>query len=393
VSEFLPYGRQTIGEAEIAAVTASLADSFLTQGPRVDAFERAFAEHVQATHAVAFANGTGALHAAAVAAGLGPGDEALTTPISFVASSNCALFVGARPRFVDIDPASWNVDCVTAAEIARAERPRACIAVSLAGLPLDLTPLQAARRDGMIVIEDGCHALGAVRGGRPVGGDGLADMTTFSFHPVKAITTGEGGMVTTDSDELADALRTFRTHGIRRHEDPDDLMRGGWHYEIETLGFNYRITDFQCELGISQLARLEEFITARNEIAAIYRELLDGEQRLQLPPEPPAGDRHAYHLFVVRFGDGAARRRAVYDHLRAAGIGVQLHYIPIPAHALYRSLGYSMDRLPAAQAYYEQALSLPVFPTMRGEDVVRVVRALRGAMGLRFADAQSAAPR
>jgi perosamine synthetase len=391
VSDFLPYGRQTISASDIAAVTSSLADPFLTQGPRVDAFERAFAAYVHARHAVAFANGTGALHAAAFAAGLGPGDELLTTPISFVASSNCALFLGAQPVFADIEPLSGNLDCARAIRNARTERTRACVAVSLAGLPIDLAPLQLARREGLIVIEDGCHALGGLRGGRAVGGDGLADMTVFSFHPVKAITTGEGGMVTTDSDELADALRTFRTHGIRRGEDPDDVMRGGWHYEIQTLGFNYRITDFQCVLGEQQLGHLDDFIVARNAIASRYRELLSEVSDLQLPLEAPAGDRHAYHLFVVRFLEGPARRRAVYDHLRAAGIGPQLHYIPIPAHALYRSLGYSMDGLPAAQAYYEQALSLPMFPAMRDADVRRVVSEVKAAMRLESSKRQTVA--
>ena len=317
MSDFLPYGRQTISAADIAAVTSSLADPFLTQGPRVDAFERALATYAHARHAVAFANGTGALHAAAFAAGLGPGDELLTTPISFVASSNCALFLGARPVFADIEPLSGNLDCATAIRNARTERTKACVAVSLAGLSIDLAPLQAARREGLVVIEDGCHALGGLRSGRRVGGDGLADMTIFSFHPVKAITTGEGGMVTTDSDELADTLRTFRTHGIRRGGDSDDVMRGGWHYEIGTLGFNYRITDFQCVLGERQLGHLDGFILARNGIASRYRELLSGVPDLQLPLEAPDGDLHAYHLFVVRFLEGAARRRAVYDHLRS----------------------------------------------------------------------------
>jgi UDP-4-amino-4,6-dideoxy-N-acetyl-beta-L-altrosamine transaminase len=380
LTEFLPYGRQTIGEADIQAVAACLSEPFITQGPRVEQFEQAFAGRVQARHAVAFANGTAALHGAAAAAGLGVGDEVLTTPISFVASSNCALFVGARPRFVDIDASSGNLDCAAAAALAHEPGVKACVAVSLAGLPVDLAPLQDARREGLIVIEDGCHALGATRGGRPVGGDHQADMTVFSFHPVKAITTGEGGMVTTEDDALADALRAFRTHGIRRREHPDDVMHGGWHYDVDTLGFNYRITDFQCALGEQQLTRLDEFIEARNRIAAHYRERFAAEGRVQLPLEPPAGERHGYHLFVVRFPGGAARRRAVYDHLRQAGIGTQLHYIPIPAHALYRSMGYSMDALPAAQAYYEQALSLPMFPAMREQDVDRVVREVRAAL-------------
>jgi UDP-4-amino-4,6-dideoxy-N-acetyl-beta-L-altrosamine transaminase len=380
LSNFLPYGRQTIDDDDVAAVDAALRDPFLTQGPRIESFERAFADCVQAGHAVAFANGTGALHAAAAAAGLGPGDEVLTSPVSFVASANCALFVGARPRFADIDPESANMDAIAAVRGGQATGAKACVAVSLAGLPIDLEPLQPARREGMVVIEDGCHALGGLRAGRPVGGDGLADMTTFSFHPVKVVTSGEGGMVTTDSAELADALRTFRTHGIRRRESADDVLEGGWHYDIDTLGFNYRITDFQCALAEHQLARLDEFLAARNEIARIYRELLDGTEGLVLPAQAPPDGRHAYHLFVVRFPEGPARRRAVYDHLRRVGIGPQLHYIPIPVHGLYRSLGYSMDNLPAAQAYYEQALSLPMFPTMTRDDIARVVGDLRAAL-------------
>jgi perosamine synthetase len=389
LTDFLPYGRQRIDEADIAAVSSALADPFLTQGPRVESFERAFSEYLGVRHAVAFANGTAALHAAAHAAGLGPGDELLTTPLSFVASANCALFVGARPRFCDIDPQTTNLDLQRALEAGLPKRAKACVAVSMAGLPIDLEPLQAARRDGLVVIEDASHALGARRAGLPLGGDAAADMTTFSFHPVKAITSGEGGMVSTDDDALADALRSFRTHCIRRDEPERDLMgrehqnvmRGGWHYDIDSLGFNYRITDFQCALGEHQLARLDEFIAARNQIADRYRELLGGIAELQLPAQAAKPqDSHAYHLFVVRFREGAHRRRAAYDHLRTCGIGVQLHYIPIPVHGLYRSLGYTMDGLQATQAYYEEALSLPIFPTMTGKDVERVAGEVRRAL-------------
>jgi perosamine synthetase len=382
LTDFLPYGRQTIDATDIAAVSAALADPFLTQGPRVASFERAFGEYVGARHAVAFANGTAALHAAAHAAGLGPGDELLTTPLSFVASANCALYVGARPVFSDIDPQTANLDTQRALGVGLAHGAKACVAVSMAGLPVDLEPLQEARRDGLVVIEDACHALGALRGDRPLGGGALADMTTFSFHPVKAITTGEGGIVSTDSDELADRLRTFRTHGVRRGGDSEEVMRGGWHYDIDSLGFNYRITDFQCALGEHQLRRLEKLIAVRNRLAERYRELLDGIDELQLPAAAGTGERHAYHLFVVRFREGAARRRAAYEHLRASGIGVQLHYIPIPAHGLYRSLGYTMAGLPATLAYYEQALSLPIFPTMSENDVRRVVAELRRALSV-----------
>lgn len=393
MTDFLPYGRQAIEAADVAAVGEVLAAPLITQGPRVESFERAFAERVAARHAVAFSSGTAALHAAAAAAGLGPGDELLTTPVSFVSSANCALFAGARPVFCDIDPRTANLDTVAAVQLGLAGRPKACVAVSLAGLPVDLVPLQEARRAGLTVIEDGCHALGAERGGDPVGAGAHADMTAFSFHPVKAITTGEGGMVSTDDDALAERLRALRSHGIRRREHPTDPLRGGWHYEIDTLGFNYRITDFQCALGESQLAGLERSIAARNRIAERYRELLADDElareRVRLPAAAGLGERHAYHLFVVRFPEGAVRRRAVYEHLREHGIGTQLHYIPIPVHGLYRSLGYTMRDLPQAQSYYEQALSLPIFPAMGVQDVARVVHELRGALDLPLAPARS----
>jgi perosamine synthetase len=385
VTEFLPYGRQSIEPEDVDAVLAAVRDPLITQGPRVERFEAAIADTVQAGHAVAFANGTAALHGAAAAAGLGLGDEMLTTPISFVASANCALFMGARPTFADIDPATGNLDLAVARDAGRLDGVRACVAVSLAGLPIDLAPLQDARGDGLVVIEDAAHALGAIRDGRPVGagaGAGAADMTVFSFHPVKAITSGEGGMVTTDDDALADALRRFRSHGMERSGARDDPMLGGWHYTIGSLGFNYRITDIQSALGLSQLGHLERFIAERNAIAERYREILADVPQLTLPARARPGDRHAYHLFVVRFPEGARRRRLVYDALRADGIGAQLHYIPIPAHALYRDLGYDMTGLPQAQAYWEQALSLPMFPAMEPGDVDRVARSLRAAVAL-----------
>jgi perosamine synthetase len=379
MSGFLPYGRQTIEQSDVDAVAEALGDPFITQGPRVEEFERRVAERVQARHAVAFSSGTAALHGAAAAAGLGPGDELLTTPISFVASANCALFVGARPVFADIDGRTANLDVGAAVRDGRLDRVKACVVVSLAGLPADLAPLQDVRTRGLVVIEDACHAFGGQRDGRPVGAGG-ADMNVLSFHPVKAITSGEGGMVSTDDDELADRLRTFRTHGIRRVEPSEDAMHGGWHYEIDSLGFNYRITDFQCALGSSQLERLEQYIDARGAIADRYHELLSELPALTLPARAPAGDRHAHHLFVVRFPEGPRRRRLVFDALRGDGIGTQLHYVPIPAHALYRRLGYTMDGLPEAQAYWEQALSLPMFPRMQADDVQRVVDALRRAL-------------
>jgi perosamine synthetase len=375
-SGLLPYGRQQISERDVEAVAAALRRDMITQGPTVAEFEERFAEYVGAKHAVAFANGTAALHGAAHAAGLGPGDELLTTPLSFVASANCALFVGASPRFVDVDPATWNLDTATAASQV-ADTTRAIVAVSLAGLPVDLGPLESVR-DRVVVIEDGCHALGGHRDGLRVGGPGGADMTTFSLHPVKAMTTGEGGMVTTEDDELATRLRGFRTHGIVRDDLHPAAEEGSWYYEMRELGFNYRLTDFQCALGITQLERLDEWIAQRNEIADWYRELLAEEVRVALPPAAPEGSLHAYHLFVVRVLAGAMVRRNVFEDLRVAGVGVQVHYIPIYRFPYFRdTLGYPQDACPHAEEYYASAISLPVYPGLSRGDVERVVMELR----------------
>ncbi len=385
MTEFLPYGRQQITEEDIRAVCEALRAPLITQGPRVEAFEEAFAAHLGARHAVAFANGTAALHGAMHASGAGPGDKVLTTPIGFVASANCALFVGASPVFADVERGTANLDTETLAARGSSSDARVCVAVSMAGHPVELAPLQPLRRaHGMIVIEDASHALGANRSG-PVGSDGLADMTTFSLHPVKHITTGEGGMVTTDDAELAERLRRFRTHGIVRREDASDVLKGPWHYEIAELGFNYRITDFQCALGHSQLGRLDTFVARRNEIAGWYRDRLVHLDQVRLPAVPPAGWTHGYHLFVVRFAEGAERRAAVYRDLREAGIGTQLHYIPIPRHALYRNLGYEgvAETLTESEAYYREALSLPIFVDMTETDVDRVAEALGRSLASR----------
>jgi len=374
--DFLPYGRQAIDDDDVAAVSAALRRDLITQGPTIDEFERAFASHVGAAHAVAFANGTAALHGAAAAAGIGEGDEVITTPLSFVASSNCVLYHGGRPRFIDVDPATWNLDTAAAAR-AVSDSTRAIVAVSLTGLPVDLEPLRELR-DRVTVIEDASHALGAVRAGARVGGPGGADMTTFSLHPVKSMTTGEGGIVTTESQELADHLRRFRTHGISRDPARRTELDGDWYYDVEELGFNYRITDFQAALGVSQLRHLEDWVQARNQIADWYRELLGDESRIALPPVAPNGSRHAYHLFVIRILEGAERRLSVFQGLRAARIGVQLHYIPIYRFSYYRdTLGYPQDQWPAAEEYYAGAISLPMFPALTRSGVKRVVAELR----------------
>ncbi len=376
MTEPLPYGRQEISEADVEAVTEALRSELITQGPRVQQFEEALGERLGAAHVVAFSSGTAALHGAAHAAGLGDGDEVITTPITFAASANCALYVGARPRFVDIDPATWNLDTAAAAAAA-GERTRAAVAVSYAGLPVDLGPL-----DGdLTVIEDGCHALGGHRGGAPVGGPDGADMTCFSFHPVKSMTTGEGGAVTTEDPDLARRLRAFRTHGITREGTSPGPLDGGWYYEMQALGFNYRITDIQCALGLSQLTRLDGWVERRNEIAGIYREALAGEERIELPPAAPEGSLHGYHLFPIRVRAGAEARLHAFEALRSGGIGVQVHYIPVYRLPYYRdTLGYPQDECPHAEQLYSGLISLPMFPGMDEGNVGRVVEELSRAL-------------
>jgi perosamine synthetase len=374
---FLPYGRQEITDADVAAVAAALRDPMITQGPRIAEFEEAFAEYVGARHAVACSSGTAALHVAAFAAGIAPGDEAIVAPITFVASANCMRYLGGTVRFVDIDPATWNLDTAAVAAAA-GERTKAIVPVSFAGLPVDLEPLHALRGGNVTIIEDACHALGGHRDGRRIGGAGGADITCFSLHPVKSMTSGEGGIATTEDDELAARMRLFRTHGIERGNSSPSPTDGPWYQEMRELGFNYRITDFQCALGRSQLHRLDGWVERRNEIAARYRELLAGEDRLDLPPAAPAGSLHGYHLFVIGVRAGAEARLAVFNGLRAAGIGVQVHYLPVYRMPYYRdTLGVPQDGCPNADAYYDGAISLPMFPGMTEADVQRVVNELR----------------
>jgi perosamine synthetase len=377
--DLLPYGRQEISDEDVAAVAEALRAELITQGPLIERFERAVADHLGAGHAVALANGTAALHAAAFAAGVGPGDEVITSPMTFAASANCALYLGAQPRFVDISTSTWNLDTAAAAAAAD-ERTRAIVAVSYTGLPVDLAPLERVR-DRVTVIEDAAHALGGRRDGTMVGGPGGADMTMFSFHPVKAMTTGEGGLVTTEDDELARRLRLFRTHGLTRESVRPGPTDGAWRYDMEALGFNYRITDFQCALGLSQLKRLDDWVRRRNEIARRYRELLATEERIELPPAAPPGSLHGHHLFVVRVRDGAEARLRAFKRLREAGIWVQVHYIPVYRLRHYReTLGYPQDECPVAESLYAGAISVPMFPAMRDSDIERVVDELQAVL-------------
>ena len=367
----LPYAHQTIEPDDLAAVTQALASDWITQGPTIARFERALAERAGVKHAVAVANGTAALHAACWAAGLGPGDEAITTPLTFAATANAVVYQGARPVFADIDRTTLNLDPDAVKRVAT-ERTRAILPVDFAGLPCEydrLLPL--AREHGWLVIADAAHSFGGACDGRPVGA--LADMTTLSFHPAKLITTGEGGAVLTDRDDLDQRLRTMRHHGIR-YADP----ARPWRYEIPEPGNNYRLTDFQSALGLSQLAKLDRFWERRNRLARRYRDRLGGSPFVELPAIPE-GRRHGWHLFVVmlRLDRLAADRDTIVQALRAENIGATVHYPLVYRHPFYRErFGYAAGLCPAAETVEARLVTLPLFPAMTEQDQDDVLRAL-----------------
>jgi UDP-4-amino-4,6-dideoxy-N-acetyl-beta-L-altrosamine transaminase len=373
----IPYGRQTLDDDDIAAVVEVLRGDWLTQGPDVLAFERACAAACDAPHAVAFSSGTAALHAAAHVAGLGSGDELMTSAITFAASANCGAYVGATPTFAEIDPRTWNVSAATVAA-ALTPRTRAVVPVHFAGLPAPVAEIRAAVGDGVTIIEDAAHAIGARTPDGPVGACRHSDMAVFSFHPVKTITCGEGGMVTTRSEETARRLSEFRTHGMVRERARLEHEDGGWYFEQQELGFNYRLTDIQSALGRSQLSKLERFVARRNEIAARYRDLLGDIAELELAPDAEQGARHAYHLFIVHHRDGSQARRRLYEGLRERGILAQVHYLPVYLHPYYRhTFGYSAGLCPAAESYYSGCLSLPCFPALTDAEQELVAAAVR----------------
>ena len=374
-AQMLPYGRQALDEADVAAVVESLRSDWLTTGPRVAEFERRVAERVGVRHAVAVSSGTAALHAAAFAAGLGPGDEAIVPPLTFAATANAVLYQGATPVFADVLPDTLTLDPARAREQLTA-RTRAIVAVDFAGHPADLDELRAlARTQGLALLDDAAHALGAEYRGRPVGG--RADLTTFSFHPVKHVTTGEGGMVVTDDAALAERVARFRNHGITTGH-AERFQSGEWFYEMVDLGFNYRLTDVQCALGLSQLGKLDRFLARRAAIAARYREALGRLPGVALQTVAP-DVRHAWHIFplLLDLDRLAADRRAIFAALRAEGIGVNVHYIPVYWHPYYQRLGYPKGLCPVAERAYERLLTLPLFPAMEDRDVEDVVTAVR----------------
>jgi perosamine synthetase len=377
---FLPYGRHSIDEADIQAIVETLRSDWLTTGPKVAEFEEAFAERVGASCAVSFSSGTAALHGAIFAAGIGPGDEVITSPLTFAATANCVLYQGGRPVFADVRSGALNIN---PAEVAHrlTNRTRALLPVDYAGHPADLAELtELADYHGLIVIEDACHALGAEYHGRRVGS--IAHMTAFSFHPVKHLTTGEGGMVTTDSAHFAETLRKFRNHGISS-DARQRQAEGRWQYEMVLLGFNYRLSDVASALGISQLRKLKGNLRRRYEIARQYSNALQDIEGIELPSVLP-GVTPAWHLYPIRLRQTrlSATRDEIFRALRAENIGVNVHYLPVHLHPYYRDqLGFKRGDYPVAEAAYESLLSLPMFHGMGDADVESVIRAVEKVIG------------
>lgn len=383
--DFIPYSRQEISEADIEAVTDLLRSDFLTQGPMGAAFEAAFAKRHKVAHAIGVSNATAGLHIGCLALGAGPGSMVWTSPNSFVSSANCATFCGADVDFVDIDPDTRNMSIAAlTAKLEAAERegalPDVVIPVDFAGLPCDLAEMRAlADRYGFAILEDASHATGASYQGNPIG-SAHADITVFSFHAVKIVTTAEGGMVVTQDDALAEKVRLLRSHGVTRDEAlMERASEGAWYYEMVGLGWNYRLTDLQSALGLSQLTRIDEWRDRREALAGRYDGLL-ANGPFKLPPR--RDDRQsAWHLYAVELTDAARARADVFAGMRAANIGVNVHYIPIHTQPFYEKRGFKRGDYPDTVAYYERAISIPLFPALTEEQQDRVAETLTGLAG------------
>lgn len=368
----IPYGKQTIEQDDIQAVVDVLQSDFLTTGPKIAEFEQTVADYVGAKYAVAISNGTSALHAACFAAGIGPGDEVITTPLTFAASANCVLYCGGTPVFADVDPKTYNID---PEDIRRkiTDRTKAIIAVHLAGQPCDMDAIHSiAREHGLIVIEDGAHALGSVYKGKKVGS--MSDMTTFSFHPVKPITTGEGGMIVTDNEDFYKKMILFRSHGITRDDSMMTRNDGPWFYQQFNLGYNYRITDIQCALGCSQMKKLDRFLARRKEIVARYNEAFADCDNI-ITPYQLSDTESGWHLYIVQVKK--CDRRQVFENMRENGIGVNVHYIPVYMHPYYQEHGYENVHCANAEEIYSHIISLPLYPGLTSEQQDYVIDTLK----------------
>lgn len=363
---YIPYGKQLIDEKDIQAVIEVLQSDYLTTGPKVAEFEKKVADYVGAKYAVAVSNGTAALHIACLAAGIQEGDEVITSPITFAASSNCVLYCGGTPIFADIDEKTYNID-PEQIEMEITDKTKAIIPVHYTGQPCDMDAISAiAKKHNLIVIEDAAHALGSSYKDKKIGS--ISDMTCFSFHPVKPITTGEGGMVVTNDENLYKRLLLFRSHGITRDEDMMTENQGDWYYQQLELGYNYRITDISCALGSSQLDKLDDFIGRRREIANRYNQAFVDISGI-ITPYQLEGVNSGWHLYMIQ----VKHRKEIFDKLRIAGIGVNVHYIPVYKHPYYQTNGYKDCCCKNAEAFYEGAISLPIFPALKEEQQQYVI--------------------
>lgn len=367
--EFISYGRQNIDEEDIQSIIATLRSPNLTQGPKIAEFEQVIADYIGVKYAVAFCNGTAALHGACYAAGISEGDEVITSPITFAASANCVRYVGGTVVFADIDETTYNID---PKEIRKniTTKSKAIIPVDFTGQPVDIDAIMDIANDhNLVVIEDGAHSLGATYKGRKVGT--TAHMTMFSFHPVKPITTAEGGIIVTNNKAYYKKLLQFRSHGIE--QVPYSQEKGGWYYEMTDLGYNYRMTDLQAALGVSQLKKLDTFIERRQEIAKLYTEALQDVEGIILPKQLEQTE-SGWHLYMIQLQ--TANRKQVFDAMRAANIGVHVHYIPVYWHPYYEKLGYEKGLCPVAEAWYEKALTLPIYPNLTEEQQDYIIKNL-----------------
>ncbi|EJS45989.1 TPA: UDP-4-amino-4,6-dideoxy-N-acetyl-beta-L-altrosamine transaminase [Bacillus thuringiensis] len=373
---YLPYGQQQIDEYDIQAVVDVLKGDFLTTGPMVQQFEEAIAKYVGAKYTVSFSNGTAALHAACYAAGITEGDEVITTPMTFVASANCILYQGAKPVFADIDNETYNISPKSIEEKIT-NKTKAIIPVHYTGQPVELEAIQKiAKQNNLIIIEDAAHALGATYKNKKIGS--IGDMTMFSFHPVKHITTGEGGVITTNNPLFYEKLVQFRTHGIERN--PQKLLEnhGPWYYEMQFLGYNYRITDIQAALGLSQLSKLDSFIKIRKKYVDIYSKEFSCLSEIIIPKQLPQTS-SSWHLYIIRLNTKLLKcnRKEFYEALQRENIGVNVHYIPVHLQPFYQKLGYEKGICPQAENVYEEIITLPLFPKMTEADVWDVIQAVR----------------
>ena len=376
MTSFIPYSRQWIEEEDIKAVVEVLKSDWITQGPAIDKFEQALANYCEAKYAVILSSGTAALHAAYFASGIGEGDEVITSPITFAATANAALYVGARPVFVDIKSDIGNIDpeCI---KIAITKRTKAIVPVHYSGYPVDLGAIyDIADKHNLIVIEDACHALGARYKGNKIGNCEYSVMTVFSFHPVKHIATGEGGAVLTNDERLYEKLLIFRTHGITK-KNLINKNEGDWYYEMHLLGFNYRITDIQAALGLSQLSKLDKFVGRRREIAKQYSNAFKDTVYFDIPIEKDYAF-SSYHLYPIRLKEKyIGIKQEIVQKLKKQGIGTQVHYIPVYLHPYYQGLGYKKGLCPVAEDFYQRELSIPIYPAMRDKDVNCVIKTVK----------------